>query len=281
LKRRENAGAGVEAAGRTSPRHSTDQTSGQPSETARLRSPHRTNQAIPLKSEPETGGPLSRVRVAAALLAAALALWWGGHALAPRLLTLIAGIHGMGAAAPLGFILIYAIAVVALIPASLLTIAGGAVFGIIHGAIYGLIGATFGSTAAFLLGRYAFRDRVERRLSSMPRFAAVERAVSAQGLRIVFLLRLSPVMPFNFLNYTLGLTTISVWDFVIASLGTVPGAIVYAYAGSVTGEALALAGQARVPRNASYYAILIGGLVATAAATFVVTRTARRALRDV
>jgi uncharacterized membrane protein YdjX (TVP38/TMEM64 family) len=215
------------------------------------------------------------------MLAVALALWWAGRELAPRLLTIIAGIRHMGAAAPLGFILIYAVAVVALIPASLLTIAGGAVFGIVRGAIYALIGATCGSTAAFLLGRYALRGLVERKLASMPRFAAVERAVSAQGLRIVFLLRLSPVVPFNFLNYALGVTTISVWDFVIASIGTVPGAIVYAYAGSVTGEALALAGQARVPRNASYYVILVGGLVATVAATLVVTRTARRALRDV
>jgi uncharacterized membrane protein YdjX (TVP38/TMEM64 family) len=97
----------------------------------------------------------------------------------------------------------------------------------------------------------------------------------------VFLLRLSPVIPFNFLNYALGLTTISVWDFVIASLGTVPGAFVYAYAGKVTGEALAFSGQAQVPRNASYYALLVAGLVATVAATTVVSRTARRALQDV
>ena len=101
------------------------------------------------------------------------------------------------------------------------------------------------------------------------------------GRRIVLLLRLSPVVPFNFLNYALGLTTISVWDFVFASLGTVPGAFVYAYAGKVTGEALALAGKAEVPKDASYYAFLVGGLVATVAATTVVTRTARRGLQDV
>ncbi len=115
----------------------------------------------------------------------------------------------------------------------------------------------------------------------MPRFTAVERGVSAQGRRIVFLLRLSPVVPFNVLNYALGLTTISLGDFVIASIGMLPGTIVYAYCGKVTGEALALAGQAQVPKNASYYAVLLGGLLATLAATAVVTRTARRALRDV
>ena len=86
--------------------------------------------------------------------------------------------------------------------------------------VYALIGATLGSTGAFLLGRYVARRLVARRLAAMPRFVAIERAVSARGRRIVFLLRLSPVVPFNFLNYALGLTTISVWDFVVASLGT-------------------------------------------------------------
>jgi uncharacterized membrane protein YdjX (TVP38/TMEM64 family) len=221
-----------------------------------------------------------RIRVTAAIVAVGLLLWWTGRSLAPRLLT-VANIHALGPAAAVAFSLIYACAVVALIPASLLTIAGGAVFGLIRGVIYALIGATLGSTAAFLLGRYVARRFVAKRLEAMPRFQAIEQAVSARGRHIVFLLRLSPVVPFNFLNYALGLTTISVWDFIIASLGTIPGAFVYSYAGKVTGEALALSGQTQVPRNASYYALLVAGLVATVAATTVVSRTARRALQDV
>jgi uncharacterized membrane protein YdjX (TVP38/TMEM64 family) len=224
---------------------------------------------------------LQRVRVTAAIVVVGLLLWWTGRSLAPRLLSTVAHIQSVGPAAPIAFILIYALAVVALIPASLLTIAGGAVFGLLPGVAYALIGATLGSTAAFLLGRHVARRLVAARLAAMPRFVAIERAVSARGRRIVLLLRLSPVVPFNFLNYALGLTTISVWDFVFASLGTVPGAFVYAYAGKVTGEALALAGKAEVPKDASYYAFLVGGLVATIAATTVVTRTARRALQDV
>lgn len=214
-------------------------------------------------------------------MAVGVLLWWVGRSLAPRLLGIVAHIQSLGPAAPIAFILIYAFAVVALIPASLLTIAGGAVFGLVRGVIFSLIGATLGSTVAFLLGRYVARRLVARRLAAMPRFQAIEKAVSARGRRIVFLLRLSPVIPFNFLNYALGLTTISAWDFVAASLGTIPGALVYTYAGMVTGEALALAGKAQVPKNASYYAVLVAGLVATVAATMVVTRTARRALQDV
>jgi uncharacterized membrane protein YdjX (TVP38/TMEM64 family) len=222
-----------------------------------------------------------RIQVGAAAIAGALIVWWSGRSLAPKLLTLLAHINELGAAAPAAFICLYSLAVVALIPASLLTIAGGAVFGLVRGVIYGLIGATLGSTAAFLLGRYVARQIVERRLAGMPRVAAIERAVSARGRRIVLLLRLSPVIPFNVLNYVLGLTTISVWDFMFASIGTIPGAIVYAYCGKVTGEALALAGQAEVPKGASYYAALLVGLAATVAATTVVARTARRALREV
>jgi uncharacterized membrane protein YdjX (TVP38/TMEM64 family) len=221
------------------------------------------------------------IRWGAAAVIALLVVWWAGREIAPRLLGIVARIQGLGAVAPIAFVLVYSVAVVALIPASLLTIAAGGVFGLVAGALYALTGAVLGSTAAFLLGRHAFRDIVARRLASMPRFAAVERAVSAQGRRIVFFLRLSPLVPFNFLNYVLGLTTISLTDFLIASAGMIPGTIVYAYGGKVTGEALALAGQAQVPKNASYYVLLVAGLAATVAATTVVTRTARRALRDV
>jgi uncharacterized membrane protein YdjX (TVP38/TMEM64 family) len=221
------------------------------------------------------------IRWGAVVAIVLLIVWWGGREVAPRLVGIVARIHNLGAVAPIAFILIYSVAVVALIPASLLTIAAGAVFGLIKGALYALAGAVIGSAIAFLLGRHAFRHIVARRLATMPRFAAVERAVSAQGRRIVFFLRLSPLVPFNFLNYALGLTTISLTDFLIASVGMIPGTFVYAYGGKVTGEALVLAGQAEVPKNASYYLLLLAGLAATVAATTLVTRTARRALRDV
>ena len=222
-----------------------------------------------------------RFRAAVGAIAVALLIWLGGRWAGPRMLGVIVDVRQWGLVAPVAFILLYAVAVVALVPASVLTMAGGAVFGLVRGVVFSFGGALLGSTVAFLLGRYVARRVVERKLATMPRFAAIDRAVSAQGRRIVFLLRLSPIVPFNFLNYALGVTRISIKDFVIASAGTLPGAVMYAYAGKVTGEALALAGQAELPKNASYYAILVAGLAATLAATTVITRTARRALRDV
>jgi uncharacterized membrane protein YdjX (TVP38/TMEM64 family) len=221
------------------------------------------------------------VRAAAIAAAIALAAWWTGRLAAPRLLGAISDIHAYGSAAALAFIGIFTVAVMALVPATVVAVAAGALFGIFPGAVYSFVGGTIGSTCAFLLGRHGARVLVQRRLAAMPRFVAVDRAVASRGWRIVFLLRLSPVMPFNVLNYALGLTTISVWDFMLAGVGSIPGELVAAYAGKVGGEALALAGQAEAPKDASYYAVLLAGLAATIAATLVVTRTARRALRDV
>jgi len=222
-----------------------------------------------------------RFRAAVAAIAVALLIWLGGRWAGPRMLGVIVDVRQWGLVAPVAFMLLYALSVVALVPASVLTMAGGAVFGLMRGVAFSFGGALLGSTVAFLLGRYVARRVIERKLATMPRFAAIDRAVSAQGRRIVFLLRLSPIVPFNFLNYALGVTSISIKDFAIASAGMLPGAVMYAYAGKVTGEALALAGQAELPKNASYYAILVAGLAATLAATTVITRTARRALRDV
>jgi uncharacterized membrane protein YdjX (TVP38/TMEM64 family) len=208
-------------------------------------------------------------------------VWWAGRSLVPRVLGMLTRVDSLGPAAPIVFILIYAAAIVALVPSTPLTLAAGAIFGVVQGVTFAFIGSTIGSTAAFLIGRNAARPLVERRLAATPRLAAIERAVSVHGRRIVFLLRLSPVVPFNFLNYALGVTTISAFDFILAGIGSIPGEIMYAYWGRVSGEALALAEQAEVPRSASYYGFLVAGLVATLAATILVTRTARRALRDV
>jgi uncharacterized membrane protein YdjX (TVP38/TMEM64 family) len=222
-----------------------------------------------------------RLRALSLVVIFLLVAWWSGHRLAPIFLDFVAHVQQYGAAAPIAFVVVFAAAVVALIPSSILTFAGGAVFGLARGVVFALAGSMLGSLTAFLLGRHIARRIVARRLERMPRFAAIDRAVCAQGRRIVFLLRLSPFAPFNFLNYALGLTTLSVGDFLLASLGMVPGTLVYSYAGKIAHEALAIAGKTQEPRHASYYAVLVAGLIATLAATTVVTLAARRALQDV
>ena len=225
---------------------------------------------------PRGGTGLRRVLLAAAALAALVALGrlGGGY-----LESFATWVEGLGFWGPLVFGVGYALATMALVPASLLTLAAGAIFGVIAGAIYVFFAAVAGSAGAFLLARHGARRQVEERFLRNPRFAAIDRAIADQGARIVFLLRLSPVFPFVLLNYALGLTKVSLRDYLRASLGMVPGTLLYVYYGSAAREVAQLAGG-QVERGAEFYAVWGLGLVATVVVTAYVTRIARRALRE-
>jgi uncharacterized membrane protein YdjX (TVP38/TMEM64 family) len=187
-------------------------------------------------------------------------------------------VEGLGAVAPLVFGLAYAVAVVAFVPGSALTLAAGAIFGVVTGAVTVFVAAVVGSAAAFLIARYLARGAVERRLAANPKFAAIDRAVGREGRKIAFLLRLSPAIPFNLLNYALGLTRVRFADYLLASLGMIPGTILYVYLGAVAGDAA----SASASDGAAGWqtAVKALGLAATAAVTFYVTVLARRALRE-
>jgi uncharacterized membrane protein YdjX (TVP38/TMEM64 family) len=189
-------------------------------------------------------------------------------------------VDGLGFWGPAAFVLGYVIAVVAFVPASLLTLGAGAIFGIVHGVIYVFVAATIGSCLAFLVSRYLARSAIERKLEGKPKFSAIDRAVEAEGLKIVFLLRLTPAVPFNLLNYALGLTRVRFADYAIASVGMLPGTLLYVYSGKLAGDVAAVAGNPAVARGWGYYSLLALGLAATLAVTMVVTRSARRALAE-
>jgi uncharacterized membrane protein YdjX (TVP38/TMEM64 family) len=219
------------------------------------------------------------VRAVLGLAALAVLIALGRHA-GPYVLAFTAWVNGLGVWGPLVFLVGYAIAVVALLPAVLFTLAGGAIFGLVRGTIYVFIGAVAGSIGAFLVARYFARGLVEKRLTVNPRFAAIDRAVGEQGLKIVFLLRLSPAFPFVLLNYALGLSRVRLADYALASFGMIPGTILYVYYGKLAGDVAAIGAGQGAERGAGYYAVLAVGLVATVLATTLVTRIARRALRE-
>jgi len=189
-------------------------------------------------------------------------------------------VKGLGVWGPVAFIAGYVVAAVLFIPGSLLTLAGGAIFGLTKGVVIVFLAAVLGSSAAFLVSRYVARSSIERRLAGNARFDAIDRAVGAQGRKIVFLLRLSPVFPFTLLNYGLGLTNVRFVDYVVASIGMLPGTLLYVYYGKVIGDVAALAGGTAMEKGPADYAILILGLAATIVVTTIVTRIARRALSD-
>jgi uncharacterized membrane protein YdjX (TVP38/TMEM64 family) len=212
------------------------------------------------------------------IAAAVIALFVLGRALDAQtwLAAALEGIRGAGVWAPVVFLLLYVAACVLLLPGSVLTLGAGAVFGVARGAPLVWVSATAGATAAFLVGRYLVRQWVERRVAANPKFQAVDAAVAREGWKIVLLLRLSPVIPFNLLNYAFGATRVSLRDYVLASaIGMLPGTVTYTYLGSVAGDLAAGSLRARTPAEWTIYGL---GLLATVAVTVYVTRVARAAL---
>jgi uncharacterized membrane protein YdjX (TVP38/TMEM64 family) len=154
----------------------------------------------------------------------------GGH--------LEAELRAMGRWAPLAFIALYAAATVLFVPGSVMTLAGGALFGPLWGTLWNLIGAVLGATLAFVAARYVAADFVARRAGG--RLKALVEGVEAEGWRFVAFVRLVPLFPFNLLNYALGLTRIRIAEYVIASaICMLPGAFAYTYLGYAGREAAA------------------------------------------
>ena len=190
--------------------------------------------------------------------------------------TALAWAVAAGPAGQVVFVGLYVLACVAFLPGSVLTLGAGAAFGLRKGFILVSIGSTVGAWASFLVGRYLLRDWVSRRLEKVPAFAAVAGAVGQEGWKVVLLTRLSPVLPFNVLNYGYGLTTVGLGEYTLASwIGMMPGTFLYVYLGAAAGEAARGGSRARTPAEWALYA---GGLAATAVAAWLVGRTAKRAL---
>lgn len=190
-------------------------------------------------------------------------------------------VQGIGPWGAVLFAAAYVPAAVLLVPGSLLTLGAGFVFGVMKGTLIVSLGSTAGAAAAFIVGRSIARDWIARKLSSGPRMAAIARAVETEAFKIVLLTRLSPVLPFNLLNYAFGLTTVPFREYILASwIGMLPGTIMYVYLGSAANSLAALLSGDQ-PRSTGQQVLFFSGLAATVAAALIVTRTARRALKEI
>lgn len=208
-----------------------------------------------------------------ALMTALPAKEWGASALA--------WVEQSGPLGYMVFVLLYVAFTVSFIPGFILTLGGGAVFGLWGGFVAVSVGSTIGAALAFLLGRGILRNKIERKIQSNQKFAAVDRAIGKQGWKIVFLTRLSPVFPFNLLNYAYGLTKIRFRDYVLASwIGMMPGTFVYVYVGSLLGDVARIFTGEKAETGTLEMALQIAGLFATFAVTVYVTRIARKALKE-
>lgn len=180
--------------------------------------------------------PLIRIAVLAALVGAIAIATQYRDAL--DVATLSARLDDLGVWAPVAFIALYAVATVAFLPGSILTLAGGAMFGPVVGTAYNLTGATIGAVLAFLAARYVASGWV--RTKAGPKMDRIIRGVENEGWRFVAFTRLVPLFPFNLLNYALGLTRIPLLHYTVATaVCMVPGALAYTYLGHAGREAAA------------------------------------------
>ena len=210
-------------------------------------------------------------------LALVLALGWM-LPIADWAVTLAGRLRGAGAAGVLLFTAIYIVATVALLPGSVLTLAAGFAYGPVGGLLVVSPASVLAATAAFLLGRTAIRGWVQRKIAGAPRARALSRAIEKDSFKLILLLRLSPVVPFNVLNYALGVSEASLSRYVVASfIGMLPATWLYVYLGSLATTAADLTDASR-GSSPGRLALTLAGLVATVLVVVLVTRSARRAL---
>lgn len=180
---------------------------------------------------------------------------------------------------PVLFVVTYTASAVVLIPASLLTVAAGYLFGPVEGTILVSVASTLGATASFLVGRYIARPAVTRAVRKVPengrKFDAIDAAITKDGVKIVALLRLSPIVPYTLLNYALSITSIPLPQYVLASwAGMLPGTVAYVALGGV---GKAASGSGYSIQQIVLYSI---GVAATLGASVLLSRAAKRALDE-
>lgn len=186
-------------------------------------------------------------------------------------------VRHLGMAGAFVFIGVYALAAILLLPGAIFTIAAGLVYGVAGGTAVALTGATLGAALAFLVGRYLLRKRIESLARKNKKFGAIDRAIGEQGWKIIGLLRLSPLIPFNLSNYFYGVTGVGFWPYVVAScVGMLPGTLLFAYLGAI-GQA-GVGGGGKKGHSPLEWAFLGLGLLATIGVSIFVSRLAKQAL---
>lgn len=190
-------------------------------------------------------------------------------------------IADLGAVGFVIFVFAYAAFALLMLPGAILTIGAGFIFGLGWGFVAVSAGSTLGAALAFLVGRFLARDKIRALTADKPKFQQIDRAIGERGARLIFLLRLSPIVPFNLSNFFYGLTAVKFWPYVLASwLGMMPGTLAYVYFGTLGKAAAESATGAGPSRGPLEWTLLAVGLAATLAVTIWVSKIARNALRE-
>jgi pyruvate/2-oxoglutarate dehydrogenase complex dihydrolipoamide dehydrogenase (E3) component/uncharacterized membrane protein YdjX (TVP38/TMEM64 family) len=188
-------------------------------------------------------------------------------------------VGSLGAIGPVAVVLAYVLCTVLLIPGSAITVGAGTLFGLKIGFFVVVVGANLGALCSFLLARSFLREKVANWAAANPKFRLLDQAIGRQGFKMVLLTRLSPVFPFVLLNYFLGLTAVRTGAYVLANLlGMLPATFLFVYIGAAARDAITRPMDASVNFYQQIFKYV--GLLATIAVVVIVTRIARKALRE-
>lgn len=189
-------------------------------------------------------------------------------------------VKGIGPAGGVLYAAVYVVGAALFFPGLPLTLGAGFIYGAVIGTLVVSPASVAGASLAFLIARYLARDWVTRRLRKYPQAAVIDRAIEKNGFKVVVLLRLQPVLPFNMLNYALGLTSIRLRDYMLASwIGMFPATVLYVYLGSIMNDVSDLL-RGRPNSGIAGRVLLWGGLAALVVLVWWLGRVAKRALRD-
>lgn len=218
------------------------------------------------------------VMLGTAVASVAVLAWWlpfGSWAVARAEWLRAQGAMGMAL-----FIVGYVVAELLLVPGSLLTLAAGFAYGPVVGMFVAVPASVLAATVSFLVARTVLREWIRVRVQQHPGLRALDTAVGRNSFVLILLLRLSPAVPFNLLNYALGLSNAKIGRYVMASLvGMLPGTWLYVYLGAVATSALELTSVATADAPQRAVMIAVGG-AATVAAFLLLARATRRALAE-
>lgn len=190
-------------------------------------------------------------------------------------------IKGLGDSGPIYVALFLTLSVVLCMPTPLLKVGIGAIFGVWNGMVINFIGSMAGGILAFGLGRWLFRDVITEMVSTDPRYRNLDTALGEESMRISILVRLSPIIPDEWLNYILGAGPVNLRVFVISNMSSLIYSLIYAYYGHVLGAlVLKSSGMSEVKHSNGAMMMLFAGFIATIIATIFITRAAMSALSN-
>lgn len=175
------------------------------------------------------------------------------------------------------FIVLYALSCVLFLPGSVLSLGAGAVYGFWSATILVSLGSIAGAAANFMITRYLLRAWVAKKFAQSRRFRALNHAIAQDGLRILFLTRISPVLPHSLVSCAFGLSTMPFWKYMLVSwIGFLPISAAYAYGGAIIGRA-AKGGLHQGPYAWAAYTVELG---ITLLITIWITRIAQKSLKN-